>query len=264
MEVVDAHCHASRYWYEPVESLLDQMERNGVDKATLVQISGEYDNSYLIECIRRFPGRFSAIGMVDTGKPDAPDRLDEWVKQGMEGIRLKPTAYSPGSDPLAIWRKAADLGIVVSALGSSVDEFSSPQFENVIKELANLKILIEHLGGGGQDTKAPYNKYRRVLALAQYPNTFMKIPPLGEICPRAMPVRKPFPFESIPPFIDMAIEAFGARRLMWGSNFPPVSGRGEGYRNALRLPMEYVQFNSEEDKEWIFGKTATTLFRFGE
>jgi hypothetical protein len=48
MVVVDTHCHASPYWYEPVETLLDQMNRHGVAKATLIQIGGEYDNAYLI------------------------------------------------------------------------------------------------------------------------------------------------------------------------------------------------------------------------
>ena len=59
MAIVDTHCHASPYWYAPVESLLDEMNRSRVDKAVLIQIGGMYDNSYLIECIRRFPGRFS-------------------------------------------------------------------------------------------------------------------------------------------------------------------------------------------------------------
>jgi L-fuconolactonase len=264
MVVVDTHCHASPYWYEPVETLLDQMNRYGVAKATLIQIGGEYDNAYLIECMRRFPGRFSVVGLVDTDRPDAPERLEQWAKQGIEGIRLRPLARSPGRDPLAIWRKAADLGLVVSAQGSAVEEFSSPEFEDVIKALPTLNIIIEHLGGGGQDTKPPHHRYRRVLALAQHPNTFMKVPGLGELCPRPMPLRKPFPFENVPPLIEMAIDAFGARRLMWGSNFPPVAGRGEGYRNALRFPMEHVQFQTPEDQEWMFGKTATTLFRFGE
>jgi L-fuconolactonase len=265
MVVVDTHCHVSAHWYEPVETLLYQMTTNRVDKAVLIQISNvrTYDNSYLIECLRRFPGRFSAVAVVDTDRPDAPERLEEWVKQGIEGIRLRSTLRSPGSDPLAIWRKAAELGIAVSSQGT-VDEFSSQEFEDVIKELPNLNIIIEHLGGGGQDTKPPHNRYRRVLALAQYPNTFMKVPGLGEISQRFVPFRTPFPFENVPPLIEMAIDAFGARRLMWGSNFPPVAGRGEGYRNSLRLPMEHVQFKSEQDKEWIFGGTAATLFRFGE
>ena len=263
MVVVDTHCHASPYWYEPVETLLDQMNRHGVAQATLIQIGGEYDNSYLIECMRRFPGRFAVVGLVDPDRPDAPERLEEWVKQGVEGIRLRPLARSPGSDPLAIWRKAAELGIMVSAQGSAVEEFASQEFEDVIKALPHLNIIIEHLGGGGQDTMPPHHRYRRVLALAHYPNTFMKVPGLGEISQRFVPFRPPFPFEKVPPLIEMAMDAFGARRLMWGSDFPPVAGRREGYRNALRLPMEHVQFKSPEDKEWMFGKTATTLFRFG-
>ena len=195
MVVVDTHCHASPYWYAPVESLLGEMTRAGVDKAVLIQIGGIYDNSYFIECMRRFPGRFSVVGIVDTDLPDATEQLEKLVQEGMEGIRLGPMVRSPGSDPLAIWRKAAELGVAVSCQGSSVESFASTEFENLIKDLPSLKIIIEHLGGGGQDATPPHNLYRKVLALAQYPNTFMKVVGLGEICPRPMPFRQPFPFE---------------------------------------------------------------------
>ena len=72
----------------------------------------------------------------------------EWVNQGLEGVRLRATLQSPGSDPLAIWRKAADLGIAISVQGT-LEEFGSPEFENVIKELPSLNIILEHLGGAG-------------------------------------------------------------------------------------------------------------------
>jgi L-fuconolactonase len=68
-------------------------------------------------------------------------------------------------------------------------------------------------------------------------------------------------FPNIPPFMEMAYEAFGASRVMWGSDFPPVAGR-EGYRNALRWPMEHISFRNDADKEWIFAKTALSLFKF--
>ena len=267
MVVVDTHCHASPAWYEPVEILLDQMNRNGVDKAVIVQIRGWYDNAYPVECMRRFPGRFSVVAVVDTDSPDASERLEDWVERGVEGVRLGPDVRSPGNDPLAIWRKAAELGILVSSIGP-VHGFASPGFESIVKELSSLKIIIEHLGGvggiqGGQDTTPPHATFRKVLELAQYPSVYMKVPSLGEISPRAMPVRAPYPFEDAPPFIEMAIDAFGAKRLMWGSDFPPVARR-EGYRNALRLPMERVGFKSQEDKDWIFGETAASLFRLGD
>ena len=267
MVVVDTHCHASPYWFEPIEVLLDEMTRNGVDKAVLIQFRGVFDNSYLIESMRRFPGRFSTVVIVDTTQPDAPDRLEQWVDQGAEGIRLHPLERSSGSDPLALWRKTAELGIVVSSLGTA-EEFASKEFETVIKEFPNLNIIIEHLGGVGDyfgsgkaGTAAAYEVYDRVLALAKYPNTYMKVPGLGEICPRPFPFIQPMPFPEIPPVIEMAIDAFGAKRLMWGSDFPPSASR-EGYSNTLRFPREHVKFNSEEDKEWVFGRTATTLWRF--
>ena len=109
MLIVDTHCHALPHWFEPVEVLLHQMHANGVEKALLVQVRGQFDNRYLIECVRRFPGRFSPIVIVDTDQPDAPQVLEQWAREGAEGIRLAPTIRSPGNDPLAIWRKAAEL-----------------------------------------------------------------------------------------------------------------------------------------------------------
>ena len=193
MVIVDTHCHALPYWFEPIEILLDQMTRNDVDKAVLIQIRGMYDNSYLIECMRRFPGRFSVVAIVDTDMPDAPESLEKWVKEGAEGVRLSPSVRSPGTDPLAIWRRAAELDVAVSSLGS-LEEFASSEFEAVVKEFPNLNIIIEHLGGGGGDTSPPHNTYRKVLRLSQYGNTLMKIPGLGEICSRRpCPSGSPFP-----------------------------------------------------------------------
>jgi len=260
MLVVDTHCHASPVWFQPVETLLSEMNMAGVDQALLVQIRGEYDNSYLVECMRRFPGRFSVIAMVDTDRPDADKVLEGWVRQGCEGLRLGPLTHSPGRDPLAIWRKAAQLGIAISCLGP-LAEFASPEFESLYPEFPRMPIIIEHLGGGGTDRSEGWTQYQQVLQLARYPNAYMKVPGFGELAPRPMPMIHPIPFPKVPPLIEMALEAFGANRLMWGSDFPPVANR-EGYRNALRFPMEYIKFKRPEDKEYLFGKTATSLFKF--
>ena len=261
MPIVDTHCHATPYWFEPVEILLDQMARNDVDHAVLIQINGVYDNSYLAECLQRFPGRFSGVGMVDLSSPESPETLALFPSMGLEGVRLNAAARSPGSDPLAIWRKADELGLIVSC-GGQLDAFSSAGFEEIIKSLPSLKLIIEHLGAGGRDSE-PYEAYRRVLGLAQYPNTYMKIPGLGEICERPNPFVQPFPFAgNVPPLVELALDAFGAKRLMWGSDFPPVAFR-EGYRNALRWPMDHVEYDNREDKDLVFGGTAASLFRFG-
>lgn len=255
MVVVDAHCHAATFYYEPIELALDSMIRNGVDKALLIPLAMvDSLNPYLIECMRRFPGRFSVVATVDPHRPDASERLEEWAHQGAEGVRLSP------ADPLSIWRKAAELGLVVS-LRRRVEDTIADDFRRKVESLPDVKIVIEHLGCRREDTTPPFDTFRKVLALAQYPNTFMKVPGLGEICPRPAHFPQPHtPFQHIPPVIEMAMDAFGPRRLMWGSDYPHVAER-EGYGNCLRLLMEHV-VKRKEDREWIFGKTATTLFRF--
>ena len=121
MVIVDSHCHVSPYWYEPVESLLFQMNQNGVEKAVLVQYMGQFNNEYQFQCVRGFPGRFASVVLVDARSPDAVDELERLVEQGAKGIRLRPNTRSPGDDPLAIWRKAAELKLPVSCGGTSVD-----------------------------------------------------------------------------------------------------------------------------------------------
>jgi predicted TIM-barrel fold metal-dependent hydrolase len=183
------------------------------------------------------------------------------VKEGAEGIRLKPTTRSPGKNPLAIWRSCAELGLVVSC-GGSEEEFASGEFRKLVKALPDLPIIIEHLGHP-QGDKPPYTTYRKVLALAKYPNTYIKLGGLGEIGERPYPFSHPFySVHGVPPFIKMAYEAFGASRMMWGSNYPPCS-HVEGSANTLHYVEEYLTgFCSQDDKEWIFRKTALSLFKF--
>ena len=56
MHIVDTHCHTTPVWYEPVESLLFQMDRNNVEKAVLIQIMGNFDNEYQFRQRRQIPG----------------------------------------------------------------------------------------------------------------------------------------------------------------------------------------------------------------
>ena len=85
----------------------------------------------------------------------------------------------------------------------------------------------------------------------------MKIHGMGEICP------PPYPYVDIPPLLEMAYSTFGPERLMWGSDFPHVSLR-EGYRNALRFTMDQMNYCNGTDLEWIFGKTALSVYSFDE
>lgn len=263
MVIVDTHCHCSPYWFEPIELLLFQMNANHVDKATLVQLDGMRDNRYLFECCRRFAGRFSPIVIIDINDPKAPETLKKLVKEGAEGIRLRANMRSTGKDPLIVWKTCNELKLPVSAAGRE-KEFGAPEFARLIQEMPNIPFVIEHLGHPEVDQPPPYEGFKKVLALAKLPNTYIKVGGLNEICKRPNPF-PPEPFyktHGIPPFVKMVYDAFGPKRMMWGSNYPPVSQQ-EGYANSLHLLMEHLDsFASAADKEWIMGKTALSVFKF--
>lgn len=261
MIIVDSHCHVSPSWYEPVETLLFQMERHGVSHAVLVQMQGQTNNDYQFACVRRYPGRFAPVVVVDTDRADAPETLQRLAERGASGVRLRATTRSPGDDPLAIWRAAGRLGLAVSCYGSSA-EFAADAFAGLVASLPEVRIVIEHLGGHSRpDTDERERALRRqAFTLARFPNTYIKITGLGEFCRRALPVTEPFPFaRPIPPLLQQACAAFGPQRMMWGSDYPP-SGTREGYGNALRLPMEQFEDKSDEERALIFGGVARAVF----
>ena len=115
MLIVDTHVHVALHTYDPIEMLLTQMQYNNVDKTTLVQSSTTTDNTYVIECKRRFPQRVAVVCRVDVDSPHALADLEHWHREGADSVRLRNFHRSPGSDPLAIWRKAEELGMPVSA-----------------------------------------------------------------------------------------------------------------------------------------------------
>jgi L-fuconolactonase len=266
MHIVDTHCHAGINWFEPVEMLLHQMNMNGVQSAVLIQHGGNYDNQYLLECVQRFPGRFAAVVGVDPTAVNASATLEGVAKEdGVVGLRLRPTDRSPGPDPLAIWRKAGELGLPISCFAINADHTASAEFRALVADLSGCQIVLEHLAGvyqshSPQSATPPFTAYRTALTLATYPNTYIKFCGLGEFCIRPPRLQPHFGFADVPPLVEMAYEAFGPRRMMWGSDYPPVSGR-EGYRNALQGMVEHPAFTSPEDREWAFGKTAQEVWK---
>lgn len=262
--IVDSHVHVAPNWYEPVAALLYQMDANHVDQATLVQQQGQFDNHYILECVIEHPDRLYAVVMVDASSPDAVDQLTSWAEQGAHGVRLRPSDRSPGEDALAIWRQAAALGLPISCGGSSA-AFADPAFAQIIEALPNATFIIEHLGSANVPDNVPDNELisplrQQVFALARYPNVAMKFHGLGEICPRLQPFPQPFPFDrAYLKLFDLAYEAFGAERLLWGSDFPPVSGR-EGYANALHWPQQHFATLPLVEQAALFGETAHRIY----
>ncbi len=260
--IIDTHCHAGRNWFQPIETLEFEMDRAGVDAAVLIQHGGTYDNDYLLqEAAAKRSGRFKVVVMIDPADPDPLGTLERLAEQGAAGVRLAADAeFNALPDSTAIWRKAGELQLVVSSLGDD-RRFASSRFKKIIEDCPDTQIVIEHLAGVGI-ADPPYTDFESALETAKRPNTTIKVPGLGEITRRPSVLLPDFRFENIPPLFEMAYEAFGADRMMWGSDFPPSAGR-EGYANTLEGVRSHPAWANEGDVDWILGKTAARVWGFG-
>ena len=274
---VDAHLHvwsqdAGAYPWQPVsgikppqtegsaEFLLGLMAEAGVAHACIVQPSAYgWDHTYVAETLRRNPGRFAGICLVDPlSGAAAPRRLEELVREhGFQGLRLNPAAYQGGTwldDPAtdALWQKAAQLGTIISLL---IRPEQMRRAETMIAKHPDVRVVVDHLGRPPVREGAPYPGFQDTLRLARYPNTFVKVSGIPAVS------QQEYPHRDVWPIIRLVLDAWGSQRLMWATDFPHIVQQC-GYRRCLELITQHVDFLSDADREWLLRRTAHSLWQF--
>lgn len=261
--IIDSHCHASSRWYEPLDTLLFQMDRCGVERAVLIQLLGAVDSGDMLAARRAHGDRFACVAALAPDEPDPAARLAAMVDDGIAGLRLRPGTRSPGEDPLLVWRLAERAGLTISCVGTAAD-FARAEFAALAAALPGLRIVLEHLGGLARpDVGDRVQALPGILSLAALPNLSIKLPGLGQLAPRRARLDEggncPLELEGVAALLDAVIAAFGPERLAWGSDFPPVAAR-EGYGHALGWTRDLLAHHGDIAVHAMFGGAARALF----
>jgi hypothetical protein len=152
--VVDTHTHVLTNWFEPVETLVYHMDANHVEQAVLIQDQPQTDNDYLFHCVRQYPGRFAPVVVVDLSVGGGVAQLERETERGASGIRLRTTSPSAGGDPLAIWRAANWLRLLISCSGR-LHQYVDRAFSEMLAVIEETTVVVEHLGTGQLRTARP-------------------------------------------------------------------------------------------------------------
>jgi L-fuconolactonase len=253
--------HASE-WSQtrPVDAdaMLKAMDAAGIARTVLVQASTcyGYDNSYVANAVIAHPDRFTGVASVDTLESDAVAVLKYWLESGITGLRIFTTGSNMGGQQLEIlddprsfpvWEYAQQIDLPVCL---QMTAKALPQVEMLAQRFPRVRILLDHLARPDLADGPPYARAASLWALARFPNIYLKASPhtfaaakSGQATPAS--------------FFRRAIDEFGAQRIFWGSNFPAAEGT---LASLLALARENLATLSAEEQDWIFSKTALSLY----
>jgi predicted TIM-barrel fold metal-dependent hydrolase len=249
-----ATCPASlpRYDYSG-EFLLSEMKTYGVDGVVISHVCyyGR-DNSYASHCVKTWPGKFAAIGLLVGYRLYAPDdkenpaRLEKLIREdGLVGLRLSPiydrkVAWLNDRVSYPLWKKAEELGAVFNIF---LAPHQVDQVGHMAERFPGVNVVIDHLAM--IDISAPDSEgFGPLLKLARFPNVYVRTSLHNPSKTRQTPYR------DVWPFLRRVYDAFGPRRLVWANFF------------EFGIMKEMIPFFTAEDKERILGRTAHRLYKF--
>lgn len=211
---------AGRLSPDPLAAYLAHMDAHGIDRAVLVHPEPYGDDHRLVlDSLEREPARFVGTSLFYPADPDAPAKLRALVAQQPRIIATRFHAHKGKSHYLnsfadagvtALWETAAELGLWVEL---HIGPDYAAQVAPLIARFPETRVLIDHLAEPHLGTGV---EFADVLALARFPNVYMKLSGLNHFATDA-PL-----YTSALPFTRWVADAFGPERLVWGSGTPQI------------------------------------------
>ena len=250
-----------------LEMLIADMDAHGCTHAVLVQVIYHgWDNTYVADCVKRYPQRFKAHGLIDPTDPKVAEKLEYWVKEhGLHGMRFSPLYYRSGNhggdgwldadDTHRLWRKAEELRAVFNFF---ITPQQLPKLEKMVVAHPDVRVIVDHLSQMDLGVADPEPDLRRLLAMARYPNVWVKVSELSSVSKS-----KTYPFADAYPYVRRVYEAFGPDRLLFGTGYPG-SARAHYKRPTLDKEIDLIRkeipFFSAEDRRKVLGVNAARLW----
>jgi predicted TIM-barrel fold metal-dependent hydrolase len=241
------------------DKLLPLMDEAGVDRVVIVPPSWEGErNDYALEAAHKYPNRFGVMGRILLSDPKSPGLLATWLKQpGMLGIRHTfngaQTSWLTDGTADWFWPAAAKAGIPVMTptLGRA------GEFLRIVERNPDLIFIIDHMGISEEVAKAGKlpEAVSQTVAFAKHPNVSVK---MSSIPPKSA---EPYPFRDLTPHLKRVFDAFGPRRVFWGTDLTGSFGRFT-YKERITHFTETLDFLTEDDKDWVMGRAILTRLKW--
>jgi L-fuconolactonase len=268
--VIDAHVHIWRLgrngcaWPTPdlaaihrdfeLDDVAATIAATGVDRVVLVQSQeSEADTAWLLAKAAASPLAAGVVGWIEESAIDPAPRIVRLQRQGpLVGLRVMAQDRAPAwlADPALRGQFQA-----LAELELSLDLLVRPQHLACCSGLADafpeLRMIIDHVAKPQIASHGLAAWRERLAPVAERPNMACKLS--GLITEAASGAA----METLAPYIETALDLFGPRRLMWGSDWPVINLNGD-YSAWLGLARSVVP---ERDHAALFSDNARAFYR---
>jgi L-fucono-1,5-lactonase len=273
--IIDSHQHfwqVGRFdypWMSPEVAVLYQdylpaalepiLKRSGVTKTILVQASNSVaETRWLLDLADQFHFIAGVVGWVNLQAADVGAQLDEFgARAKFKGVR-----HLVESEPQDDWLIQPSVlnGLhILGARGLTYDLLVHTRHLRYAKAVARdcpeLSLVVDHMAKppiASGEIKAWANEIKE---LAANQNVSCKLSGLVTEASRTT-----WRVEDLKPFVDVALECFGPKRMMFGSDWP-VCLLAATYERVMEAFQTLLADLSDEERHGIFAGNAARFYR---
>jgi len=238
------------------EELFAHARPCGVTRVVLIQMSYYgWDNSYMLDMMRKHKGVFSGVACVDEGAEPA-QKMRALAREGVRGFRIVAGSQSPerwlDREPMAgMWKCGSEEGLAICPL-------MNPQhlaaLDAMCRRFPATAVVVDHFARIGVDGEIRQPDLDNLCRLARHKNVRVKLSAFYALG------KKQAPYLDLAGMVRCLLEAFGPERLMWASDAPFQVLGGHCYRDSIDLIRSRLDFLSAGDRDWLLRRTAEETF----
>ncbi|WP_153394634.1 amidohydrolase family protein [Ornithinicoccus halotolerans] len=248
--------------YQPEEAQAE-LAAASVDAAVLVQADDTLaDTAMMLQTCDRFGWAVGVVGWVPLDVPrEAEAALDRWQQHpAFRGVRHLVHG-DPRADFLDLPPVRESLGLLAEReLPLDVPDAYPRHLAQVaalVEELPELTVVVDHLA------KPPLDQGPGAAAFEEWEQLMRRIARAPRAVAKVSGLRIPgshYDAATLRPAVEVALEAFGPDRLMYGGDWPMTVPDG-GYAPTLEVLQEVLDGLSGDESAAIWHRTAERVYQ---
>jgi L-fuconolactonase len=244
--------------YLPAD-LEPHLRRAGVDRTIVVQTQHSVrENDWVLSLADQHEFIAGVVGWIDLTGADCERQL-EYYRQHRKFVGLRHVTQDEPDDDFIV---RPDVFRGLKALEKHGVPFDLLFYvrhlrhaATVAKAVPNLPLVLDHLAKPMIKSGCLDNWEADFRRAATYPNVYCKLSGMVTEADWAN-----WKSSDLRAYVDIALEAFGPERCMFGSDWP-VCELAASYGEVVAAMRELLEHVSPSERAKIFGETATSFYR---